>query len=992
MSGLPPLKPRDFAAFFDELWGYAPFPWQRRLLNEVAERGRWPQTLGLPTGTGKTAAIDVAVFHLALEANVALEARAAAMRTLFVVDRRLVVDDAFRRAERIAQKLQEALAGDRSGVLHRVAARLRALTGDDTPPLRVARLRGGTPRDTDWAASPAQPLVCVSTVDQVGSRLLFRGYGVSNSMKPVHAGLLGGDCLYLLDEVHLSKPFDDTLAALSRLRTPPWVEQPIRLPFQTVRMSATPGGHPPDFQLDEVDRRSPYLGRRTGATKPTALVEARGSYDQPARLVEQFVTRALDLLDADARPVVAVVVNRVKLARMIFERLEALTKRSDTTAASVATALLIGPTRPLERDRTLDDLLDRMRCDPDGKRKVEGGPLIVVATQCIEAGADLDFDALVTEAAPLDALRQRFGRLNRTGRALDAQAVVIAPKAAIAKKADDPLYGPAVRETWTFLNAIAQDLGAGRQTEKRVDFGIDAFDPQLAATPEACRTPQASAPTLLPTYLEAWSQTSPIPAADPAVALFLHGPSRASDVQIVWRCDITAESVQDQDSIVARVAALPPSSLEALSVPVWAARRWLVGDPAAAGAIVDAEGARVHDDGPWTSTDDGATGQRRALRWRGIDDDDTRVIEPRRIRPGDVLIVPASYGGCDRWGWNPASQTDVADLAEQATLRQRGRLALRLAPEVYAAACRALPNDAPEPPPWSRIAEAIATGDKAASLANRLLDTQTFPDLPEDWRATLGALKAHQPRFDTGYGPDDEQVALLIGRQKVSNEQTGKASTEGDRGLFGDYGQIPLERHLHDVERLARLFAVRLSLPAERVADLALAGSLHDLGKEEPRFQVYLHGGDEIAAVAGDPIAKSGTRPTPRQTRRARERARLPDGARHEAWSVHMARAKGRLDGAHDAELVLWLVGTHHGHGRPFFPAAAYPEADETPDGRPPIWRLDADWPGLFARLRRRYGAHGLALMEAILRLADHRVSEGYELHAAEQGHREATE
>ena len=57
------LTADDFSAFFQEVHGYPPFPWQKRLLAQVAAKGGWPRTLDLPTGSGKTAAIDIALFH-----------------------------------------------------------------------------------------------------------------------------------------------------------------------------------------------------------------------------------------------------------------------------------------------------------------------------------------------------------------------------------------------------------------------------------------------------------------------------------------------------------------------------------------------------------------------------------------------------------------------------------------------------------------------------------------------------------------------------------------------------------------------------------------------------------------------------------------------------------------------------------------------------------------------------------------------------------------
>src|SRR5690606_41460971 len=59
MSGL------NFADFFTDVHGYSPLPWQERLARQLIENHAWPDLIDLPTASGKTACIDIALFHLA---------------------------------------------------------------------------------------------------------------------------------------------------------------------------------------------------------------------------------------------------------------------------------------------------------------------------------------------------------------------------------------------------------------------------------------------------------------------------------------------------------------------------------------------------------------------------------------------------------------------------------------------------------------------------------------------------------------------------------------------------------------------------------------------------------------------------------------------------------------------------------------------------------------------------------------------------------------
>ena len=135
---------------------------------------------------------------------------------------------------------------------------------------------------------------------------------------------------------------------------------------------------------------------------------------------------------------------------------------------------------------------------------------------------------------------------------------------------------------------------------------------------------------------------------------------------------------------------------------------------------------------------------------------------------------------------------------------------------------------------------------------------------------------------------------------------------------------VALKCHTNSVVAHTESFARTLRLPSKIAADVSLAAFLHDAGKADARFQTMLAGGDWWNRPDGPPIAKSG-RVSPAG---AWVRSGLPSGWRHEALSVRMARTHPRFAQAQDPELVLWLVGTHHGLGRPFF-GFADPREDE---------------------------------------------------------------
>src|SRR4029077_9166748 len=82
------LGPEHFPEYFSALNGYEPFPWQTRLVGHLfGTGGQWPELLKLPTASGKSSSVDIALFTLAAGLPVP-------RRIVFVVDRRVIVQQA----------------------------------------------------------------------------------------------------------------------------------------------------------------------------------------------------------------------------------------------------------------------------------------------------------------------------------------------------------------------------------------------------------------------------------------------------------------------------------------------------------------------------------------------------------------------------------------------------------------------------------------------------------------------------------------------------------------------------------------------------------------------------------------------------------------------------------------------------------------------------------------------------------------------------------
>jgi CRISPR-associated endonuclease/helicase Cas3 len=989
------LKPDDFEEFFSAVNGnQQPFRWQKQLLDVVLGSGRWPDRIAAPTGAGKTSAIDVHVFATALTAGDA--GPRLPRRLAMVVDRRVLVDDQYERARALARALEAALDSDEPSVVREVAEVLASLykpESDADPevlvpqPLVTARLRGGSVPSRSWRDYPAACAVLCATPDMWGSRLLFGGYGTADRAAAREAGLLAFDSVVLVDEAHLSRQLLVTAERVSELAG--IAEQPVSgVPvLQVVAVSATPdqiGKERVSVAVNESDLAEERLAKRLTTPKPIRLVhvpewpQVRQRPKIAAAAARAVIEMRAEMTALASRPeklasTIGCYVNTVPMALAVAD----LLRREGLCVVTVC-----GQVRPAD--------LSRLNGEYPGLLSVAGNAKVevLVTTQSLEVGADLDLAGIVTELASGSALAQRAGRVNRLGkRAYERETERgkhRCPAVAVLVPSEDL---PDNRDIHSGPYSAKELNKALAWIKKRAegDLGLAPWAVHRSPPPAADRRRTlCQRPELGDAWH--WARTSDELAAEPELELWLSDSLEAeTSVGIVVRDVLPTDPAE----AIALVRDLPPDRREVFPVPYRTALAVL-------DELLPAQSSD-RKQRPKPELDEEPSPAPVPVRIRGEEISQLRRRDSDRldVRPGDVVVVDSSAriatptvtgmfsppvvvapGKVDADdGLDDARRGPADDVLHYLPDLEPGRLVLRIefSPELNRPVA-GFPQDLARRV-VSEFAESFADqpeGTRHKSLA-ALLEAVPDDEIPENLRALVRAV------IRLLHGRVKESDVILQqdgdGRARVLVLDKRRAVAEEDRQVFARREDpVYLEDHQRDVAERAKWLAHKLSVPAELVSALHVAGLHHDDGKADHRFQTVRLGASEDDRL----LAKSVRLETIRKVREHRADGGLPTHWRHEQRSVVDGWAAVHAAPA-DPELTLRLVGTSHGHGRSGFPHASAQLAGQSDTEE---WReLARDlfdlggWDELIERTHIGYGVWGCAYLEAVLRGADCQVS-----------------
>jgi CRISPR-associated endonuclease/helicase Cas3 len=378
----------SFDAFFAAAEGKrSPYPYQRKLAE-----GPWPETLVVPTGFGKTAALLGAWLW-----KLGKRDSGTPRRLVYCLPMRALVEQTEISAKRWITAAEREFD---------VKVHLDVLMGGRIDQRRIP----------DWILQPEVAAILVGTQDLLVSAGLMRGYAVSRYRWPVDFALLNNDAFWVLDEVQLTGATLATSAQMEAFRRQLATAKGSR----TLWMSATldPAWlHTVDFTPQNDYRANDLSGEDIAraqslwmAGKTLAPLDV-GRHDLAKRNAPaRYAAAVAEAVAKRTRPQTSTIVSLNTVARAQAV-LEALQER----ASGHEIMLIHSRFRARERGKLMDRL--RKPAPPEGR--------IIVATQALEAGVDVTSAVMVTEVAPWSSLVQRFGRCNRYGECGAAGAEVL---------------------------------------------------------------------------------------------------------------------------------------------------------------------------------------------------------------------------------------------------------------------------------------------------------------------------------------------------------------------------------------------------------------------------------------------------------------------------------------------------------------------------------------------------------------------------------------
>lgn len=600
----------NFKEFFENVTGYKPHGWQRRLASDCVCRDR---LIRIPTGFGKTAGATLAW----LWNRVAQQNNAWPRRLVLCLPMRTLVEHVQSEVSKWLDQAQKALNLKKEVPLH-------VLMGGMSP--------------SDWHLAPDQDCVLVGTQDMLLSRAINRGYGVGRARWPMEYGLLNVDCLWVMDEVQLMgiglatsaqlqafAACDQQAGKLPRPRRTWWMSATLQRDWLKKAPALSNVDSLPIVELEPQERS----GSLWTANKSICLERIPPEYDAAKKaVIMRWAELVKDAHQQTSGGITLVIANTVRCAVELYHTLRRI-------LGTVDLRLVHSRFRGEERKEWARTFLGRDHCGPGQNR-------VIVATQVVEAGIDVSADVLVTEIAPWASLVQRFGRCARYGGT--GRIIVVdrrhTDESAVKINAKDEKERAKKRKDYDKNTVLPYELGEIEAASEAINLllssgagpaALEEFENAQRAIQNGGLLPRlypyAPLHVLRRRELDDLFDTTPdLTGADIDVSRFVReGEER--DVTVWWWPVPEGESPHPR---------LRPSHEALCRVPIGEAQKWLL------------ERGRGDNNAGGSSGEDSSASskQPRAWVWSYLDGV-WQPLQKRHLYPGQTILVAARAGGYD---------------------------------------------------------------------------------------------------------------------------------------------------------------------------------------------------------------------------------------------------------------------------------------------------------------------------------------------------------